>query len=153
MISISLVLSLLNIISLAAVNDFTYIGGNTMGQNNALSKAGLLGQCSVNYWPGNRYYATSCIDQNNQIFYLFGGSGYLSIEKYGSLDDLWSLNLNSQEWCWLKGSPFKDNISINYGVLNEVVSTVNPGGRSGAVSFFDSISNQLYMFSGYGNTL
>jgi hypothetical protein len=52
----------------------------------------------------------------------------VSSTSHGNLNDIWSFNLKSQEWCWLSG---------------------DYSNTTAAVSFFDRASKEMFLFSGF----
>ena len=63
----------------------------------------------------------------------------------GLLNDLWKFNVEDLTWTWVSGSD-----SVNHqGVYNNQESEFNvPGARLGAVGWYDSSSQEFWLFGG-----
>ncbi len=61
---------------------------------------------------------------------------------------LFTLNIQAQEWTWIKGSTIV-NSSGTYGTMGSAASTNMPGSREGAISWTDNSGN-LWIFGGNG---
>ncbi len=78
-----------------------------------------------------RSNASAIYDSYNNRMLVFGGNS-----TSGNLNDIWSLDLNTNAWS-----------------LIPTVSTQIPLPRSTHISMFDSLENQLLIWSGQGNSL
>ena len=63
----------------------------------------------------------------------------------GYLNDLWVYRMNDSTWTWVSGSQVPDEP----GVYDELMGELVPRGRSDAVGWFDSSSQELWVFGGY----
>lgn len=71
--------------------------------------------------------------------YLFGGRDNLFY------DDLWEYNIATGNWTWIKGSS-NGGFTPNFGILNVVNETNNPGGRQESATWV--LGNKLFLFGG-----
>ena len=78
-----------------------------------------------------RSNASAIYDSYTNRMLVFGGNS-----TSGNLNDIWSLDLNTNVWS-----------------LIPTVSTQIPAPRSTHISMFDSLENQLLIWSGQGNSL
>lgn len=122
-------------------NQWTWISGSDLS-----NQRGIYDQ-NLNNVPGSRYQADSWLDNNGNLW-LFGGDGYDSNGNFGSLNDLWQYNINTQVWTWVKGSNIASTLGVygSKGVAN-ILNT--PGGRSKAVTWVDS-NGGFWLFGGLG---
>lgn len=105
---------------------------------------GTLGQPSLQNKPPARY--TSILWHSDNKLYLYGGSG--AFGDFGFLNDLWTYDLTTKMWTWIKGYN-GENALTNYGILDVPQSSNTPGGRG---SFNGAVTNNgIYIFGGYGN--
>ena len=128
----------------AAVNEWTWMGGSSTGQQPGVY--GALGTPAVGNSPGSRYDASSWTDSSGNLW-LFGGYGYDAIGSIGFLNDLWEFTPSTNQWAWMGGSSTVPNDSGYsaqsgvYGALGTPAAGNIPGGRSGASSWTDSSGN------------
>lgn len=108
---------------------------------------GTKGEPSIGNVPGARYDGISWIDHSNNLW-LFGGLGYDSQNKSGSLNDLWKFNSRTNEWTWVSGSNIVDEFGV-YGTKYQASNSNIPGARFGSVAWVDN-SNNLWLFGGNG---
>lgn len=120
---------------------------------------GAIGIPSSSNSPGARTGAVTWTDSSGNLW-LFGGSGYDSAGKVGSLNDLWEFNPSTAQWTWMGGSstvPASCSYTTCgqpgvYGTLGTPSSANIPAGRSGAVGWTDKSGN-FWLFGGEVNYL
>jgi hypothetical protein len=107
---------------------------------------GNPGNLNPNNTPGARRFAVSWKD-NNDNFWLFGGSGYDLAGNFGTLNDLWKFD--GANWAWMSGRNIRDQIG-EFGTRgNPYPTRFVPGSRDVAVSWYDS-SGRFWLFGGQG---
>lgn len=111
---------------------------------NAAGVYGTMGSPSVSNIPGARFGATTWF-ANNKLW-LFGGHGYDIDGVPGKLSDLWSYDLSTAQWTWVKGSSGRDGVG-NYSNGYGEFSNSEPYSRSGAVAW-TSAAGQLWLYGG-----
>ncbi len=124
-------------------NQWTWVSGA-----NIVNQAGIYGTkgvSSAGNMPGSRYYATSWIDSNDNLW-LFGGGPFGQASSMGNLNDLWKYNPTTDEWTWISGSS-QANQTSSYGTKGVPSANNVPGGRMYSVGWIDS-SNNLFLFGG-----
>jgi len=57
--------------------------------------------------------------------------------------------MNDSTWTWISGSNTINQPGI-YGVKGNASTTNVPGGRYGAVGWFDGSTQEFWLFGGYG---
>ena len=90
--------------------------------------------------PGARGCSHVFYDEASDLAYVFGGDGYDSQGKLGSLNDLWSFNSTSLEWSFIGGSRTADapsSYAPNW-----------PAGRSYAAYAWNQTLQKFVIFSG-----
>lgn len=95
--------------------------------------------------PGARLGAVGWL--LNGKYYLFGGSGYGATSSVGRLNDLWSYDLATNRWTWIKG-PNTVNQVGTYGTINVAHANNLPGPRNDGVGWVHG--GKLYLFGGEG---
>ena len=108
---------------------------------------GQQGVPSVNNRMGLRETAASWKIGNK--IYFFGGFGYGADRTSDNLADLWSYDLTTLEWTWLKGGTSVSKSGI-YGNKGEAAASNRPGARQSPVAWTNG--GKLYLFGGYGLT-
>lgn len=63
-------------------------------------------------------------------------------------NDVWSYNINTQEWTWVSGDPNGNNEGF-YGEKLVSSSDNLPPSRSGSISWYDDKNKILYLYGGY----
>jgi N-acetylneuraminic acid mutarotase len=127
--------------------------GSNCGQPGAYGTPGSPAASNV---PGGRSDAASWID-NRGNFWLFGGHGWDSTGKLGSLNDLWEFSPSQGQWAWMGGS---NVVPVDqwgnglgqpgvYGTLGTAAAGNIPGGRYGALNWTAS-DGTFWLFSGAG---
>ena len=121
-----------------------------MGGTNAIGAAGVYGAqglANAVNTPGARSGALTWTTPGK--LWLFGGSGRDSTAAgSGLLNDLWSYDLGTGQWTWLKGSNFI-NANGAYGTPRVGIPTNSPGARSGSAGWVDG-AGKLWLFGGNG---
>lgn len=129
-----------------STNEWTWIhGSNTNGQPGVYGRQGAASPTNV---PGARSGSVSWTDSLGNLW-LFGGWGTTTTAlQYGSLNDLWKYDPNTNQWTWMSGS---DTTAQNgsYGTKGVASSTNGPGARQNSISWTDSAGN-LWLFGGIG---
>ena len=92
--------------------------------------------------PGGRSNTVTWQDEEEGDLWVFGGQGIDSHGNVGWLNDIWRFDVIGAYWTLIGGS---DSLAVEGDPANNVIS-----GRSGAVSWYDEISDVLYVFGGYG---
>lgn len=95
--------------------------------------------------PGARLGAVGWL--LNGKYYLFGGSGYGATLSMGRLNDLWSYDLATNRWTWVKGPSTVNQIGT-YGTINVAHANNIPGSRNDGVGWVHN--GKLYLFGGEG---
>ena len=127
-------------------NNWTWMNGSNLV--NQIGKYGTLGVSSASNTPGARLIGNLWTDQNNNIV-LFGGYGNaLNNGTQGDLNDFWSMNINTGNWTWIKGSNTL-NGKANYGTQGILAATNKAGSRFDAM-IWQGNANTVWMFGGYG---
>ncbi len=93
-----------------------------------------LREAAVNWKIGNKIY-------------FFGGFGYGADRTSDNLADLWSYDLITLEWTWLKGGTLVSKSGI-YGNKGAAAAGNRPGARQSPVAW--TSGGKLYLFGGYG---
>jgi N-acetylneuraminic acid mutarotase len=125
--------------------EWTWMGGSSTQPLNDQDEPGVygtLGTPAPGNIPGGRYEAESWKDGSGN-FWLFSG--------VGATNDLWELNPSTNEWAWMGGSGSSViEQPVEYGTLGTPAAANMPSGRSGAMTWTDSVSH-LWLFGGWGN--
>ncbi|MCX6185439.1 MAG: beta-propeller fold lactonase family protein, partial [Bacteroidetes bacterium] len=122
-----------------------YHGDNNPNQNGIYGQMGISNPQNK---PGSRQSSAYWIDNNND-FWLFGGTGYTTGGAGGQLNDLWKFNLGTGNWTWKKGA----NIPNHYSTITSGSPSLSnlPGSRKQSISWTDN-NGDLWIFGGYGNS-
>ncbi len=135
--------------------EWAWLGGSsTVGNNGGQPGVyGTLGIANANNIPGGRAYAARWLDGSGNLW-LFGGGGIDVHGNCGYLNDLWELNLSTNEWTWMGGGSTVPITTICsgrqpgvYGSLGTPAAGNVPGGREDAATWTDSNGN-LWLFGG-----
>jgi N-acetylneuraminic acid mutarotase len=126
-------------------NAWTRVSG---GANlNVPAVYGTQGTAAAGNYPGARWGATARLDSTGKLW-LFGGYGYDSAGTLGLLNDLWTFNINTNQWTWIAGSKTV-NPTGHYGTLGTANGQSNfPGGRQASMSWLDLAGN-FWVFGGF----
>jgi N-acetylneuraminic acid mutarotase len=135
--------------------DWTWMGGSSTvpitsnGSGGGPGVYGTLGTPAVGNVPGGRFNAASWTDSSGNLW-LFGGTGYDVNGNWGTLNDLWEFNPQTNQWTWIGGSSVYGQPGV-YGTLGTPAAGNIPGYRQGAASWTDSSGN-LWLFGGTPGT-
>ncbi|HMG84947.1 MAG TPA: kelch repeat-containing protein [Terracidiphilus sp.] len=137
-------------------NQWSWIGGTSTVPGYHMGTPGIYGTLGIPAAanaPGGRESAISWTDGEGN-FWLFGGYGFDSVGNVaGELNDLWKLDVSSNEWAWMGGSSTLGSNEAHagvYGTLGIPSRSNIPGSRDSAVGWTDTNGN-LWLFGGYGN--
>ena len=126
-------------------NQWTWIGG--VNGANPTGAYGTLGVPSATNIPGGRMSAASWSDNNGNLF-IFGGLGVPATAGVGDLNDLFSYNINNNQWTWLKGSTAAGQNGV-YGTLGVSSFASVPGGRH-YNTFWKRSNTEFWLLGGQG---
>jgi N-acetylneuraminic acid mutarotase len=128
-----------------ATDEWTWVSGsNDVEQAGVYGSRGIADPANV---PGARQSSVSWIDSSGMLW-LFGGHGYDSVGESMFLNDLWKYDPTTNEWTWVSGSKFKDQVSV-YGTRGIAAPSNVPGSRWQSASWIDS-DGTLWLFGGRG---
>jgi N-acetylneuraminic acid mutarotase len=130
----------------SATGEWTWKGGCNLSYCVGIYSA--QGQASPGARPGARDSAVAWTDATGN-FWLFGGSGYVTTDVEGILNDLWKYSPATGEWTWESGSETNLPKAGVYGTLHQPSATNVPGARISAVAWADASGN-LWLFGGNG---
>ena len=71
------------------------------------------------------------------------------ISVIGPLNDLWKYRMNDSTWIWVAGSNTSSQPGV-YGPLGDASTEYLPSARYGAIGWFDSLREELWLFGGLG---
>jgi len=148
-------------------NTWTWISGS-----DSIDQPGVYNHPNEGNHPGARQSAVGWCDSSTQELWLFGGAGYDKNTIFGAycavnncvpcaltnqhltaligkLNDLWGFKLNDLTWSWISGSDTADQ-RANYGEQGVGLELNVPGARSHAVGWYDSSTQDLWLFGGDG---
>jgi len=74
---------------------------------------------------------------------------HYSYQNVGCLNDLWKFSVSDSTWTWIHGNNTLNKKGI-YGTQGYSNPTNIPGARYGAVGWFDSSAQELWMLGGNG---
>ena len=80
---------------------------------------------------------------------LLGMTKKLMAHQAGYLNDLWRYQINESKWTWMAGSNALSQRG-NYGIKGVANSTNVPGARRSSGAAYDSSSQELWLFGGFG---
>jgi len=116
---------------------------------------GTVGTPAAGNVPGGRCCMVNWTD-NSGRFWLFGGQGYDANGGQGDLNDLWRLDLFTNQWAWMGGSSSPPCGGLGcfaagvYGTLGVPAAGNIPGGLQDAMSWTDKSGN-FWLFGGSGS--
>jgi N-acetylneuraminic acid mutarotase len=138
--------------------EWAWMAGDNIipGENNQGGVYGTRGVAAPANYPGGRHMFTSWTDSSGN-FWIFGGEGNDGVNNHVLLNDLWKLDISTQEWTWVSGTSVYttnnttggDDASSVYGTLGKFATGNVPGSREGASGWVDGSGN-LWLFGGYG---
>jgi gliding motility-associated-like protein len=110
---------------------------------------GSKGYPSDYTYPGARQYAAAWWDDKTGKAWLYGGLGYGDNgQATASMDDLWSLDLQTREWTWVTGGTTGGQLPV-YNVKNVSSPDNNPGSRYGSAKWIDKTGDLWIWGGGY----
>ena len=124
-------------------NEWTWIAGNNTP--NASPVYGTKGISSPTNQPGPRIESNSNWVVNSKLFF-FGGQSYDNSNNLVLRNDLWSFDLNSNEWTWEAGSNLA-NQPATYGTINVPSASNEPGGSFSNANW--KVKDSLFIFGQY----
>lgn len=130
-----------------ATLEWTWVSGSrSNGQAGSYGTKGIPSPSNV---PGARQEGATWVDSQGNLW-LLGGDGYDSIPWVGQLNDLWKFDPTILEWAWISGSSSLASAGAGiYGTKGVTDPLNRPGGRYGALSWFDS-QGGFWLFGGGG---
>jgi len=148
-------------------NTWTWMSG--VNPSVRQGKYGEIGKTSVENIPAARTDAIGFYETSKQELWVFGGAviktastsvgthcnhviriKQLTKIKLGyKLSDLWRYGMNDSTWTWISGSDSIDQPGV-YGEKGNASSENVPSSRNGAVGWYDSLRQELWLFGGYG---
>ncbi|MFT3908042.1 MAG: kelch repeat-containing protein [Ferruginibacter sp.] len=127
------------------LNQWTWIkGDHTINQQGVY---GSIGISSAANKPGARGEAASWKDNDNN-FWLYGGTGYGIGPSQGPMSDLWKYKLSTNEWTWVKGPQLPQQNPV-FGTKGIPSASNTPGARQMSATWTDTNGN-LWLFGGSG---
>ena len=104
--------------------------------------------------PGSRSEHASVMVEN--LYYVFGGQS-VSLKSGNSLEevmmaDLWAFNmtLGNHTWRFVEGSTLGNTHGMYPSALGTGGPTYGPGARVGAAMTFNQLTNEIFIFGGFG---
>lgn len=129
-----------------STDQWTWMSGSN--SNNMEGMYGIRGTGAPANSPGARIDANGWTDAGGNLW-LFGGSGYTAPFRFGTLNDFWRYNTQTNEWAWMSGDSIA-NQAGTYGVKGITAPGNNPKTRMGAVTWHD-LSGNFWLFAGSGS--
>lgn len=121
-------------------NQWVWMSGtSTLGSTGNYSAKGVS---NTTVYPSARQNAVTWTD-NAGLLWLFGGQK----TQNNFLNDLWYFNPSNNQWTWVSGSNTTNQKSV-YGTKGVAGSNNVPGARFGALSWYDNVNNELWLFGG-----
>ena len=102
---------------------------------------------SVKY-PGARTDHNTWVDKVTGNLSLFGGAGYDASGDYRRLNDVWTYDVNNDEWEWQKGDKWGDSFG-DYGTLGISDADNLPPSREHAM-ILQTTNGNIWLFGGAG---
>ena len=65
------------------------------------------------------------------------------------LTDLWRYRVNDKTWTWISGNTTRNQPGV-YGEKSNASTDNYPGSRHQAVGWYDSSTQEFWLFGGYG---
>jgi len=122
-------------------------GSNNDGQTGTYGSAGIEASTNI---PGARTRPTT-FQTSDKYLWLFGGYGKDSNGSSGALGDLWTYNINTGNWIFIKGLTTYDvgGQSADYGTKGTESSSNLPGHRYASAGWVDK-DQYFWLFGGHG---
>lgn len=126
-------------------NQWTWVAGVKIQDQAGVP--GSKGIANNSNYPSARRLAIEI--QTESKVWMFGGIGRPGdAGNDGQLNDLWSYDINTQQWVWIAGTISGNTLGV-YGTKG-IPGTINqPGARSGGVAWYDRSGN-IWIFGGQG---
>lgn len=123
---------------------WTWVSGS---QNTYITGVyGTQGTASSSNYPGSRSSAFLSADNAGNLW-LSPMYGYGS-NNSGYLNDLWSFNITTSQWTWVKGSSSPYNYGV-YGTKGVPATSNVIGGRDANAAYTKDSQGNIWLFSGY----
>ncbi|MCX6275182.1 MAG: T9SS type A sorting domain-containing protein [Bacteroidetes bacterium] len=120
------------------LNEWTWMkGSNTTGGAGVYGTQGVPGILNN---PGGRWECAGSWTDNAGDLWLFGGY------NGAPWNDLWRFQISTNEWTWMKGSPFSGATSV-YGNLGVEDPANTPSSRA-SYSRWKDLNGNLWLFGG-----
>lgn len=129
-----------------ATNQWTWVKGASSTNTNGIY--GVMGSPASTNAPGARFWATTWLDNANNLW-MFGGNGNAASSS-GTLSDLWQYNTSTNLWVWVSGSNAPLQSAV-YGTQGVASLTNTPGSRMNMSSWKDN-NGDFWLFDGRSNT-
>ena len=130
----------------SATNQWTWVGGGDLV--NRIGTIGTKQTASVNNIPSSRSRSNSWVDASGNLW-VFGGYGLDVNSSYGYLNNLWKYNISTNQWTWVNGSEYVNQIG-NYGTKGDPLYDINiAGARQHSASWTDA-NGDYWFFGGRG---
>lgn len=131
------------------VKQWMFLKGNTTQGTSATYGYSIgLGIEDPSNVPAGRYAHTMKSMSSSNSFVIFGGNTKYSSTAFGILNDAWSFNVTSNNWCLLKGSITLVNQLAVYGTTGVASASNMPAGVQGHDAAFLPGTDILYVFGG-----
>ena len=109
---------------------------------------GVLGIASDTSLPVGRYQSAYWIDKQGN-FWLFGGVTF-QVNSLSMQNDMWMYNPNTNQWKWVSGPKFANDINGEFGT-NGIPSTANyPSARGYGLNCWTDTNGMMWLYGGYG---
>lgn len=128
-----------------STGEWTWVNGD-----NAVNAPGVYGTVNVpaaTNKPGGRHSMVVWKDPAGAV-YLFGGNGYPASSGLSNLNDLWKLDISSNQWTWIEGSNIGAQKGV-YGVTGTAADANMPGARYATTGWLGA-GGKLWLFGGSG---
>lgn len=125
-------------------NTWTWMSGSTSPGDPG--NYGTIGIPASSNLPRARQQASGGLDPSGKLclfggFYQFGNVG-------GSLNDMWTYDIPTNSWTWIKGANTMNQFGI-YGTLGVPHPNNTPGSKSAACAWMD-LSGKFWLYGGIG---
>lgn len=120
-------------------------GNNAINQSN--SYGSIVIPSPLNNPAGLRLHSAAWKDVAGN-FWLFGG-GDTTVFGLIASNDLWTYQIASNNWTWMKGNPIPNQFG-SYGTQGTSQTFNNPGSRKQAANWTNQ-SGTFWLFGGFGN--
>ncbi|MDA9563860.1 gliding motility-associated C-terminal domain-containing protein [Flavobacteriales bacterium] len=119
--------------------EWTWMHGDKTGSPSG--NPGAIGVSNPANTPEGRKEGSIGYNPNTNIAWMFGGSG-----SNGKMNDIWTFNLNTNEWTWMDGSSASAQ-PANWGTLGTSAPTNIPEAKRSASEWIDAEGN-LWIWGG-----